>query len=207
MKHKTSPLLLVVLVMFFVVQGFLQEVVIFPKWEKDYNPGKGKIMSNAMSPDQILAVLAGFREITAGILWVKADSFFDNGNYDAILPLIRLVTLLDPNEIDVYATGMWHIGYNFTDEEQRSDRRYIPSALALGKEGCRQNPDTYELYFEEGWLWYHKIDDDYFQAVHWFNLAKDHPDMLPARKNLLGMAYQRDGDVMKSIETYYDLYD
>ncbi len=206
MKHKTSPLLLVVLVMFFVVQGFLQEVVIFPKWEKDYNPGKGKIMSNAMSPDQILAVLAGFREITAGILWVKADSFFDNGNYDAILPLIRLVTLLDPNEIDVYATGMWHIGYNFTDEEQRSDRRYIPSALALGKEGCRQNPDTYELYFEEGWLWYHKIDDDYFQAVKWFNLAQAHPDMLPARKNLLGMAYQRDGEVMKSINTYYDLY-
>jgi hypothetical protein len=196
-----------VLVFAFLIQGFLQRAVIFPQWEKDFNPGKGKIYTSAMSPDQILAVLAGFREITAGILWVKADSFFDNGNYDAILPLIRLVTLLDPNEIDVYATGMWHIGYNFTDEEQRSDRRYLPSALALGKEGCKQNPDTYELFFEEGWLWYHKIDDDYDQAVKWFLLAQQRPDMLTARKNLLGMAYQRTGEVDKSIDTYYRLYE
>ncbi len=206
MKHRSSPILLVMLLLAILGQGFLQRKVIFPQWKRDFNPGKGKLMSSAMSPDQILAVLAGFREITAGILWVKADSFFDNGNYDAILPLIRLVTLLDPNEIDVYATGMWHIGYNFTDEEQRSDRRYLPSALALGKEGCKQNPDTYELFFEEGWLWYHKIDDDYDNAVKWFLQAQTKADMMPARKNLLGMAYQRAGEVDKSIDTYFRLY-
>jgi len=207
MKRKKSPLLLVFLACCFIVQGALQRLVIFDQWARDFNPGKGKVYTGAMSPDQILAVLAGFREITAGILWVKADSFFDQGNYDAILPLIRLVTLLDPNEIDVYATGMWHIGYNFTDEEQRSDRRYLPSALALGKEGCQQNPDTYELFFEEGWLWYHKIDDDYDQAVKWFLKAQEHPDMLPARKNLLGMAYQRTGNIDMAAKAYYDLYD
>lgn len=207
MKQKTSSKLLIALVLGFLLQGALQRAVIFDLWTKNYNPGKGKLLSSAMSPDQILAVLGGFREITAGILWVKADSFFDQGNYDAILPLIRLVTMLDPNEIDVYATGMWHIGYNFTDEEQRSDRRYIPSALALGKEGCRHNPDTYELFFEEGWMWYHKIDDDYDNAVKWFLKAQERPDMLPARKNLLGMAYQRTGEVNKSIDTYYRLYE
>lgn len=208
MKHRTSPALIVFLVVCILLQGFMQRRMIFGQWKKDFNPGKGKVYENsgAMSPDQLLAVLAGFREITAGILWVKADSFFDSGNYDAILPLIRLVTMLDPNEIDVYATGMWHIGYNFTDEEQRSDRRYIPSALALGREGCRQNPDTYELYFEEGWLWYHKIDDDYDNAVKWFVKAQTKPDMMTARKNLLGMAYQRSGQIQDSIDTYYNLY-
>jgi len=207
MKRRTSPLLLGVLAFAFLCQGLLQRLVIFDTWSKDYNPGKGKMFTGAMSPDQMLAVLGGFREITAGILWVKADTFFDQGNYDAILPLIRLVTLLDPNEIDVYATGMWHIGYNFTDEEQRSDRRYIPSALALGKEGTRQNPDTYELFFEEGWLWYHKIDDDYDNAVKWFKEAQTKKDMMTARKNLLGMAYQRTGQIGNSIDTYYNLYD
>jgi hypothetical protein len=101
---------------------------------------------------------------------------------------------------------MWHIGYNFTDEEQRSDRRYLPSALALGKEGCRQNPDTYELFFEEGWLWYHKIDDEYPNAVKWFLQAAQRKDMLTARKNLLGMAYQRTGEIDRSVDTYYNLY-
>ena len=175
-------------------------------WATDFSPGKSAVNS-ALSPDQLLFVLGGFRELIAGILWVKADSFFDTGNYDAILPLIRLVTILDPHQIDVYATGMWHIGYNFTDEEQRSDRRYIPAALALGKEGYKNNPTTYEMFFETGWMWYHKIDDDYEHAVDLFIQAREHKDMIPARKNLLAMAYQRDGRPEKALDTYLGLYD
>ncbi len=174
-------------------------------WQRDFSAGKGQI-SGGLSPDQMLFALAGFRELVAGILWVRADSFFDSGNYDAILPIIRLVTLLDPKQIDVYATGMWHIGYNFTDEEQRSDRRYIPSALALGKEGTKNNPETYEMFFETGWMWYHKIDDDYSNAVKWFEQAAEKPDMLAARKNLLSNAYERNGEVDKSLGVLYKLY-
>ena len=207
MKGRTSPLALGLLTAAFVGQGVLQRGFIFDRWKKDYSINQGQFAGNGMAPDQMLFALAGFREMIAGILWVRADSFFDSGNYDAILPIIRLVTILDPHQIDVFATGMWHIGYNFTDEEQRSDRRYIPSALALGKEGARQNDQTYELFFETGWLWYHKIDDDYDQAVKWFKDARERKDMIPARKNLLGMAYQRSGEVEKGLETYAELYD
>lgn len=177
---------------------------IFSRWSRDYAPEKQA--TTGLSPDQMLFALAGFREMIAGILWVRADAFFDSGNYDAILPIIRLVTILDPHQIDVYATGMWHIGYNFTDEDQRSDRRYIPSALALGKEGCKNNPSTYELFFETGWMWYHKIDDDYDQAVKWFIEAQKREDMQPARKNLLSMAYQRAGQPDAALDTYLRLY-
>lgn len=204
MKDK-KPLLLGIAALAFVGQGLLQRTVIFPKWQENYNPGG--LNSNGLSPDQLLFALAGFREMIAGILWVRADEFFDSGNYDAILPIIRVVTALDPNQIDVYATGMWHIGYNFTDEEQRSDRRYIPSALALGKEGARKNPNTYEMFFETGWMWYHKIDDDYNNAVKWFNLAQERADMIAARKNLMGMAYQRAGQPDKALAKYMELYD
>ncbi len=177
-------------------------------WAVDFDPGKtNKLGGSGLAPDQLLFVLGGFRELIAGILWVKADSFFDTGNYDAILPLIRLVTILDPHQIDVYATGMWHIGYNFTDEEQRSDRRYIPAALALGREGHENNPNTYEMFFETGWMWYHKIDDDYEHAVNLFLEARQRPDMIPARKNLLAMAYQRQGRPDKALDTYLTLYD
>jgi len=207
MQRKPSSLALGLLGFAAIGQGLLQGTTIFSTWEKNYSPGKGQLVSGGLSPDQMLFALSGFREMIAGILWVRADAFFDSGNYDAILPIIRLVTLLDPNEIDVYATGMWHIGYNFTDEEQRSDRRYIPSALALGKEGSEKNPDTYELFFETGWMWYHKIDDDYENAVSWFEKAKQRKDMLPARKDLLSMAYQRAGRVEDGLRNYYSLYD
>src|SRR5450432_4284873 len=206
MKHKLNPMILVFLAACVVVQAVLQSVVIFPNWKKNYGShGRSLVGGGGIAPDQMLFVLAGFRELIAGILWVRADAFFDSGNYDAILPIIRLVTLLDPNEIDVYATGMWHIGYNFTDEEQRSDRRYIPSALALGKEGARNNPDTYELFFETGWMWYHKVQDDFPKAVDWFEQAQQHDDIQPARRNLLIWAYQRAGQQDKALDLLYKL--
>jgi len=204
---KKSPFpLLAVLILLLVGQGFLQRSFLFPNWSTNYS-SKQKGIASDLSPDQLLVAIAGFREMIAGILWVKADSFFDSGNYDAILPIIRLVTWLDPKQIDVYATGMWHIGYNFTDEEQRSDRRYIPSALALGKEGAERNPETYEMFFETGWMWYHKIQDNHEKAVSWFEKAAQKADMLPARRNLLPVAYQKAGEVERGLELYYELLD
>ncbi len=201
---RTTPLILIAGLA--IGQFAMSKFVIYDHWKKDYMPKTGKLTSG-LDPGQLLAAMAGFREMIAGILWVRADSFFDTGNYDAILPIIRLVTWLDPHQIDVFATGMWHIGYNFTDEESRSDRRYIPSALALGKEGAKQNPDTYEMFFETGWMWYHKVDDDYEKPVYWFELANQRKDILPARRNLLSNAYLKNGQVDKALERMYQLLD
>ncbi len=197
---------LIGLLICFVAQGAMHRGAVYPTWKK-YDMPKTTGIAVGLDPGQLLAAMAGFRELVAGILWVKADSFFDSGNYDAVLPLIRLVTWLDPHQLDVYATGMWHIGYNFTDEESRSDRRYLPAAIALGKEGAKQNPNTYEMFFETGWLWYHKIDDQYERAVGYFEESAKRKDMLQARHNLLANAYQRSGQVDKALELYYKLYD
>lgn len=180
-----------------LVQGFLHEKVVFPLWQKNYAPITTGNLSG-LQADQLLFAFAGFRELIAGILWVRADAFFDEGNFDAILPIIRLVTILDPHQIDVYGTGMWHIAYNFTDEGSRSDRRYVPSAVALGSEGARNNPSTYELFYDTGWLYFHKIEDDYPTAVKWFEEAMQRKDVVPARRNILNNAYQRNGEVDKA---------
>jgi tetratricopeptide (TPR) repeat protein len=207
MTAKLRQTLITIILVCFAGQAALYSGYIYPKWQKDYSPSTGGLAAAELSPDQILLQLFGFREFLAGILWVRADGFFDEGNYDAILPIIKLCVLLDPKQIDIYATGMWHIGYNFTDEAQRSDRRYIPAALALGKEGSKQNPNTYELFFETGWMWFHKIQDDPWQAVKWFEEAVKRPDMLPARKDLLASAYMRNGEIDKMLTEYYKLYD
>ena len=209
MKSSTKKNLGISVVVLFLVQMFVHAQLLADQWYKNYAhySKSGSIITNNVSPDQIMLELFGFREFLAGILWVKADSFFDSGNYDAVLPIVRLCTILDPNDIDVFATGMWHIAYNFTDDEQRSDRRYIAPALALGKEGAEENPNTYELYFENGWIWYHKIDDDYDRAVDWFKKANAEPDILPARRNLLGHALERDDDLYGELDTFYKNYD
>ena len=59
-------------------QAVLQAGVLQPLWSKNYSPAKagksGSLVDRSLSPDQMLFALAGFRELIAGILWVRADS-------------------------------------------------------------------------------------------------------------------------------------
>ncbi len=126
----------------------------------------------ALPFEYTLGALTGFRQVIAGILWVRSDAFFHEGNYDAILPLIRLITWLDPNWLDPYATGAWHLTYNFTDTDQRSDRRYLPAGVALLDEGIANNPAIYDMYKEAGWLNFDKIKD-YDEAVKYYERGRE----------------------------------
>ncbi len=122
----------------------------------------------------IVASMTGFKEVVAGALWVRADEFFHTGQYQAIIPIVRLVTWLDPHNIDVYTTGAWHLDYNFVDEAQMSDKRYIPASIALLKEGIKNNPGIWDLYFELGWTHYNKKIQDYGKAVECMEEAVKH---------------------------------
>lgn len=131
-------------------------------------------------PGQFLvATMTGFKEVVAGALWVRADHFFHTGQYQAIMPIVRMVTWLDPHNIDVYTTGAWHLDYNFVDEDQRSDKRYIPAAIALMQEGIRNNPDTWDLYFELGWTHYNKKLEDNEKALYYMKKACDYEGFDP----------------------------
>ena len=108
-----------------------------PKYEKIVHAGKqigdnksGDMMAEL--PGQfIVASFTGFKQVIAGALWVRADEFFHRGHYHAIVPLVRMVTWLDPHNIDVYTTGAWHLDYNFVDYANTlSDKRYIPASIA-----------------------------------------------------------------------------
>ncbi len=107
----------------------------------------------------LLLPLLGFREAAAGLLWVRCDEFFHSGDYDAILPLVRLITYLDPHAENVYVTGAWHLSYNFTDSSERSDRRYIIPAMTFLREGVANNPNIPDIKFELGWENYDKVKD------------------------------------------------
>ncbi|HLJ55631.1 MAG TPA: hypothetical protein VKT77_11380 [Chthonomonadaceae bacterium] len=118
----------------------------------------------------MLLPLLGFREAAAGLLWVRCDEFFHSGDYDAILPLVRLITWLDPHADNVYITGAWHLDYNFTDSSERSDRRYIAPAVGLLKEGIANNNNIPDIKFELGWQDFDKIKD-FPGAVEAFKMA------------------------------------
>jgi hypothetical protein len=55
-----------------------------------------------------LAALTGFREVVAGLLWVRADEFFHNGDYESVVPIVRIITWIDPHQVDVYHRRLAH---------------------------------------------------------------------------------------------------
>ncbi len=202
--RKSRRSLLLVAGILFILQGYYSQQILFPQWYRLYSTHNISFKAG-LSVDQLLASLAGFRQMVAGILWVRSDQYFHAGQFDAILPLIRLVTWLDPRQMEVYATGAWHIAYNFTDEQNRSDRRYIPLALALLKEGVEHNPSSYRLFHETGWIYYHKVEDDFDKAAYWFEQAVQKPDILAGLKGLLGAAYLREARLDDALRWFWRL--
>jgi tetratricopeptide (TPR) repeat protein len=162
-------LVLVMLVGIGIVQSYVDPIQL-KMMPRDPNKETRELM--VQLPGQfIVASVTGFKEVIAGALWIRADTFFHTGQYQAIIPIVRLVTWLDPHNIDVYTTGAWHLDYNFVDYSQMSDKRYIPAAIALLKEGIKNNPGIWDLWFELGWTHYNKKLQDYEKALECMEIA------------------------------------
>lgn len=180
---------------------------------KLYHEGEGKITEAAtgLNNEFLLLPLLGFREAAAGLLWVRCDEFFHSGDYDAILPLVRLITWLDPHADNIYVTGAWHLSYNFTDSSERSDRRYIAPSQALLDEGIKNNPNIPDIKFEKGWQNYDKIKD-FVTAEKAFLMAEqtkpfkgsdDYPYGSPLKVlHILAHTYEKQGRLPEAIATW-----
>jgi hypothetical protein len=227
MTSSTKSGLAAFLVVLVLIQAFLQ-VRIDPQ-RHQFEPGDPSKTGAAVKQLPIefaLGAVVGFREAIAGLLWVRADEFFHNGDYEAITPMVRIITWLDPHQIDVYQTGAWHMDYNFTDDGQRSDRRYIPLSIALLKEGIENNPTVPALDSDLAFTHYYRKVEDYVGARDWFldgqrKIDKlfadaDKPDALPATKQAaqdaganittlshgLAHAYEGMGDIPDAIKQW-----
>ena len=169
LKQQQRAVLLVIALLLFIPVGFLQNKI--DPQKPQFQPGVANNNKGGLSHLPIefaLGGLVGFREAIAGLLWVRTDEFFHSGDYEAITPMVRIITWLDPHFIDVYETGAWHMDYNFTDADQRSDRRYIPLSLSLMKEGVANNADVPELYADLAFTHYFRKIGDFPMAAEWY---------------------------------------
>ncbi len=172
--------------------------------------------ASGLNNEFMLLPLLGFREAAAGLLWVRCDEFFHSGDYDAILPLVRMITWLDPHADNVYVTGAWHLSYNFTDSSERSDWRYIAPSQALLDEGIKNNMNIADIKFEKGWQNFDKIKD-YPVAAAAFEMAiagpygnekgvkdtDDFPYAAPIKTyHILGHTYERMGRIPEALQIW-----
>ena len=146
----------------------------------------------------LMPTLLGIREVMASLMWVQADSYFHRGEYRPIIRMVRQITAIDPHQIDVYATGAWHMAYNFMD------KRLIEDGVKFLEEGCKNNDNVYDLYFELGYMHYDKTKN-YREAIRAYDAASKRGTTTGSKlppayvRHQLAHAYERMGDIDQSL--------
>ncbi len=126
--------------------------------------------TNITSASALLDILGELRYTAAAVLWLKTDFYqheYEGKDLNArtnepIMPLIRLVTLLDPHFVQAYDYGAYHLSVNLGKPKEGEE---------FLLEGLRYNPDSFDLNWEAGFINY--LRKDY---------AKSLPFLLKARK-------------------------
>lgn len=205
MKRSSKIILLIIVVALIPVIVKLQASI--DPLRGQFQPGRGisSVMTNVgnnpvVLPSQFIAgTLIGFREVVAGLLWVRTDEFFHEGNFDAIVPMIRMITWLDPHQIDVYSTGAWHLSYNFTDSAERADRRYLGPAIKFMEEGIQNNPNVWDLKLGLGFMIHSLKTLDFQQSIYWETQATHDDGCLPYVHRQIATACAKAGKIDAAI--------
>ena len=158
----------------------------------------------ALSGVMIGAILGGFREVAAAMMWAKVDTLWNQGEgtwFDC-LHVMRSTTLLDPHWIEPWRVTAWHMAYNLYVETDDPRQRAIllDKGVSALKEGISWNPERIELYIELAWMYFDKLDD-YEQAANWFRatLHMPHPAHID---RLIAHGYERLPDIPKALDWY-----
>ncbi|MDD5681040.1 MAG: hypothetical protein PHI59_07345, partial [Candidatus Omnitrophica bacterium] len=71
--------------------------------------------------------------------------------------------------------------------------KYIEEGIRFMKEGIARNRDVYDLWFNMGWIYYHKLQN-YDEGIRYFRLAtrQKHPSYID---RLIAHAYRKKGDI------------
>jgi hypothetical protein len=150
-----------------IVALFLISVVMaadLGRKHNEYLPEQSDSMISKTPFEALVPALLGTREIMASLLWIRTDDYFHRGEYRPIIRLVKLITTIDPHQIDVYATGAWHMAYNFMD------KRLIQEGIEFLEGGVKNNPSIYDLRFETGYTHMDKTKE-FPKAIEWYEGA------------------------------------
>ena len=210
MKRSTRTILILLVIILLSVTVKLQ-MLIDPQ-RKQFQPGRGvasmvtEVGSNpVVMPSQFIAgTLIGLREVVAGLLWIRANDFFHSGNYEAVIPLTRIITWLDPHQIDVYRVGAWHLAYNLVDSNERADYRFLSPAVTFLEEGVANNPHVSDLGFDLGFVIYDMKLQNFEKSLYWIRKSCEEKDVIYPMIRQIPHALEKSGRIDECIAAWQD---
>lgn len=181
--------------------------------------------SNPDAEVSLANMFFGFRKMAANLVWLQAESYWHEGQLYRMIPLTRTTVALDPNFIDAYLIGAWHLAYNATaplpvtpeelkhyDERLKArvgpKERFYFEGIDFLLDGIRKNPTNYKLYFDLGYGIYEDKLSDHKNAIRHLEEAvrQQHDRWVP---RMLFRSYMLDGrhdNAIAGWESYQKLF-
>lgn len=112
-------------------------------------------------PELALAMSMGvFRSMLLDILWIRAGNLQREGRFYELVQLFDLIGKLQPHDGAAWTHSAWNMAYNVSVEIPNAAERWrwVNNGLdRLRLHGLFYNPADAQLYWELGWIFFHKI--------------------------------------------------
>jgi hypothetical protein len=120
------------------------------------------------------AALGTFRGLAVDVLWARADSLQDAGEFFEAQTLAQWITALQPRFPQVWGFQAWNLAYNISVCTKSAEERWewINRGIdLLRRQGIPLNPGDAKLPMELGWIYFHKIGGK-TDREHWYYKAR-----------------------------------
>lgn len=154
----------------------------------------------------LMAMMGGFRPVVANLLWLKTDAYWHLGGtgWWRIVPILRTICEMDPHFIDAWSTFAWHCAWNiYHDAEPQDKPGWIEAGIRVYKRGEYYNPDHYDLFKDEAWLYHDKLND-YDRAIPAWKKVLEFRDAPLYCRHMLAHAYEETWQVDKARAVWRD---
>ncbi|HUA13910.1 MAG TPA: hypothetical protein VMG31_01330 [Verrucomicrobiae bacterium] len=148
------------------------------------------------SPKVLKRASLGFDGLMACIYWTRTVQYFGHrhftgaGTYNELAPLLEITTALDPHLLPAYQFGASFLAPKPPVGAGQPDR-----AIRLMQYGIAQNPDTWQLYYNLGFVYYTELHD-YRKASQVFDQGSKVPNSHPFMKVMAAQMAEHAGDFL-----------
>lgn len=199
MKKKTGIFVIIAAGVFLSLYGETRALLSpaiprLPK-SKDLNP---RVISAKMAG---AVFFGGFRGIIVDMTWMYIDHLWHHSRFYKLPVLYEFVTAVQPEYIDGWVMGGWHMAYNMSLEipgvttlssqlRKKKELEWVMRGINFLKAGALLNPDNAKIYFEIGWTYYHRLKD-YNNSIPWFEKSCEQEGSLEVTSRLIAYALEK----------------
>jgi tetratricopeptide (TPR) repeat protein len=134
-----------------------------------------------------IGVLSGMRNVVADFVWFEVTGAWENQEWFRMGALVNLCTVLQPRYVTFWDLGAWQLAWNASVaatndlslpnqlRRAKASRYWINQGLAIFKRGIENNPESWKLWADTGWLYQARLND-YRTAAYYYGEALKRPN-------------------------------